>query len=209
MSSTDQIDSLPLKKLPIGIQSFSDIIEKGFIYVDKTRHIYDLLKSGKGAYFLSRPRRFGKSLLVSTLEAIFKNKKNLFKDLWIHNSEYAWEEYPVIKIDMSAIPKDTDIELAKGLKAAIKNIAEDYELKLTDTTHGEMFSELIRKLVHKFNKQAVILVDEYDDPIIRHISSPEMASKNRDILHNFYKIIKSTVIAFLKRILQCIIHSQV
>jgi len=191
MSSTDQIDSLPLKKLPIGIQSFSDIIEKGFIYVDKTEYIYDLLKSGKGAYFLSRPRRFGKSLLVSTLEAIFKNKKILFKDLWITSSEYVWEEYPVIKIDMSAIPKDTDAELIEGLKNAILDNALEAGVKVDEASPERMFQLLIRELVKKFNKQAVILIDEYDDPIIRHISNHEMANKNRDILHSFYKIIKS------------------
>ena len=110
------------KKLPIGIQSFEKLINEGAVYVDKTKYIYELLKLGFGAYFLSRPRRFGKSLLVSTLEAIFKNKRELFKGLWLDSSEYAWKEFPVIKFDMSTVAQKTDIELIVGLKDAVKKM---------------------------------------------------------------------------------------
>ncbi|MFM7458597.1 MAG: AAA family ATPase, partial [bacterium] len=84
-----------LKDLPIGVQTFREMIESKFLYVDKTREIYDLVSKPKAAYFLSRPRRFGKSLLVSTLEAIFKNERELFKGLWLDSSDYEWREYPV------------------------------------------------------------------------------------------------------------------
>ena len=180
-----------LKKLPIGIQSFQDIIEKGFLYVDKTKYINNLLASGKGAYFLSRPRRFGKSLLVSTLEAIFKNKRSLFKGLWLDSSEYVWEEFPVIKIDMSSVSKKTNLTLNQALKEAVNDNAILEGISLEDKEPERMFQLLIRALAKKYNQQVVILIDEYDDPIIKHINDPEMANKNREVLQDFYKIMKS------------------
>jgi hypothetical protein len=180
-----------LKKLPIGIQSFQDIIEKGFLYVDKTKYINNLLVSGKGAYFLSRPRRFGKSLLVSTLEAIFKNKRHLFKGLWLDSSEYVWEEFPVIKIDMSTVSKKTNLTLDQALKEAVNDNAIFEGISLEDKEPERMFQLLIRALAKKYNQQVVILIDEYDDPIIKHINDPEMANKNREVLQDFYKIMKA------------------
>ena len=91
---------IKLKPLPIGIQTFADIINGEYTYIDKTELIYKLVKDPKGVYFLSRPRRFGKSLLLSTLEALFQNRRELFKGLWIDSSEYQWEKYPVIRISM-------------------------------------------------------------------------------------------------------------
>ena len=181
-----------LKKLPIGIQSFQDIIEKGFLYVDKTKYINNLLVSGKGAYFLSRPRRFGKSLLVSTLEAIFKNKRHLFKGLWLDSSEYVWEEFPVIKFDMSTVEKSTSERLYSGLRSAIIANAIKEGINLDENKGPSLlFQELIHALVKKYNQQVVILIDEYDDPIIKHINDPEMAGKNREVLQDFYKIMKA------------------
>ncbi len=89
------------QRLPIGIQTFRDIVENDYLYVDKTEKIFDLVSGAKGVYFLSRPRRFGKSLLISTLNEIFLGNKELFKDLWIYNSDYSWEEHPVVRIDFS------------------------------------------------------------------------------------------------------------
>jgi hypothetical protein len=181
-----------LKKLPIGIQSFQDIIEKGFLYVDKTKYINNLLVSGKGAYFLSRPRRFGKSLLVSTLEAIFKNKRHLFKGLWLDSSEYVWEEFPVIKFDMSTVEKSTSERLYSGLRSAVIANAIKEGINLDENKGPSLlFQELIHALVKKYNQQVVILIDEYDDPIIKHINDPEMAGKNREVLQDFYKIMKA------------------
>ncbi|NBV99199.1 MAG: AAA family ATPase [Proteobacteria bacterium] len=181
-----------LKKLPIGKQTFSEIIEDNCLYVDKTAYIYELLSSGSKAHFLSRPRRFGKSLLVSTLGAIFRNKRHLFKGLWIDSSDYVWKEYPVINLDISAIEKDTSENLYKGLKSAISDIAENHSVKL-DSSGGpsRMFQLLIHELAKKYGEKVVVLVDEYDDPIIKHVTRPEMAAKNREVLHDFYKIMKS------------------
>jgi hypothetical protein len=179
------------KKLPLSIQSFEQLITEGAVYVDKTRHIYELLKPGFGAYFLSRPRRFGKSLLLSTLEAIFKNKRELFKGFWIYDSEYVWEEFPVIKFDMSTVDKDTAEEMSYGLKQAVKENADSYKIELEDGSAGTMFKNLIRKLYEKYNRQAVVLIDEYDAAILKHVSNPEMAGENRDVLHDFYAIMKA------------------
>ena len=88
-----------MKRLPIGIQTFRDIVQNDYLYVDKTEKIFDLVNNPKGVYFLSRPRRFGKSLLISTLDEIFQGNKELFEDLWIYNSDYAWEKHPVVRID--------------------------------------------------------------------------------------------------------------
>ena len=96
------MDKVSLKKLPIGEQSFQSLRMENRLYVDKTEHLYNLLNSEK-VYFLSRPRRFGKSLTISTLEAIFRNQRHLFKDLWIDSSDYEWKEYPIIKLDMSVV----------------------------------------------------------------------------------------------------------
>ncbi|MFM7458701.1 MAG: AAA family ATPase, partial [bacterium] len=180
------------KKLPIGIQSFEKLINEGAVYVDKTKYIYELLKSGFGAYFLSRPRRFGKSLLVSTLEAIFKNKRSLFKGLWLDSSEYAWKEFPVIKFDMSVVPQKTDLELIVGLKDAVKDNAKNEQIVLEESdSPGRMFQSLIHALVKKYGEKVVVLIDEYDDPIIKHVTRPEMAARNREVLHDFYKIMKA------------------
>ena len=179
------------KKLPLSIQSFEQLITEGAVYVDKTKYIYELLKPGFGAYFLSRPRRFGKSLLVSTLEAIFKNKRELFKGFWIYDSEYVWEEFPVIKFDMSTVDKDTDEHLKTGLEHAVRDNAENYGINLEEDTPAYMFKSLILKLKEKYRSQVVVLIDEYDSAIIKHISNPVMARKNIEILHDFYSIVKA------------------
>ncbi|MFM7457640.1 MAG: AAA family ATPase, partial [bacterium] len=140
----------------------------------------------------SRPRRFGKSLLVSTLEAIFKNERELFKGLWLDSSDYEWREYPVIKLDVSAVDKNSVEELREGLKLAVLDLAKAYAVTLEDTQSPvRLFQILIRELAKKYDAKVAILVDEYDDPIIKHISNPELALQMRDVLHDFYKIIKS------------------
>lgn len=180
-----------LKNLPVGVQTFSEIIEGSFVYVDKTKEIYDLISRPKGAYFLSRPRRFGKSLLVSTLESIFRNERELFKGLWIDSSDYEWSEYPVIKLDISAVDKNTVDELKNGLKRLLIKVAAKYDISLENLSPSEMFSDLISALSEKYKKKVVVLIDEYDDPIIKHLAKSEIALEMRDTLHDFYKIIKS------------------
>ena len=181
-----------MKSLPLGIQTFEEIIKNKHIYVDKTKHIYDLIKQGK-CYFLSRPRRFGKSLLCSTLEQVFIGNKELFKSLWIYNSDYDWKPYPVIRFDMSSIPKQTCENFADGLLRAVQKIAKtnkiEYDLNLAP---GELLQHIINTLAIKHDTRVVIIVDEYDDPILEHIDNDKMAGEIKEILRNFYKIFKSS-----------------
>ena len=178
-------------KLPVGISTFSDLIEGGYTYVDKTKIIYELVKNSKGYYFLSRPRRFGKSLLISTFESIFKGREDLFKDLWIkEESDYEWQEHPVIKLDLSNLNSKVPERLVSNLSDKLINIANDYNLEIKPNDLGLLFEELISKLYSKFDKSVVVLIDEYDSPIVSNISNPELAKKNRKALSDFFKTLK-------------------
>ncbi len=180
-----------MKKLPIGISTFRKIIEGGYLYIDKTKDIYRMINEGE-LYFLSRPRRFGKSLLVSTLDEIFSGNKDLFKGLWIYNSDWKWEKYPVIRIDMSKIKVESKIEMKQELIKMIKEIAETMEIEIKEDTYYGCFRELIEKLARKNEKKkVVILIDEYDKPIIDNITNTEEVIGIRDVLKGFYGIMKA------------------
>lgn len=178
-----------MKKLPVGIQSFETLINENFTYVDKTELLYQMITEGQ-AYFISRPRRFGKSLLISTLKAIFQNKKNLFKDLWIGKSNYDWEEYPVIWLDMSSLNNKSSEQLERDIKVQLSQIAQQYNVPLTDHTSLEIYFAILIKNLSTINK-VVVLVDEYDKPILDQINNPEIAIANREILRSFYGILKA------------------
>ena len=105
-----------LKPLPVGIQTFKDIIEGGFLYVDKTRHIYELIRYPKGYFFLSRPRRFGKSVTISTLAAIFSCNRYLFKVIWLYDCDYDWMSYPIISFDFSRLRSRTAVDVVQNIK---------------------------------------------------------------------------------------------
>ncbi|CDK31001.1 AAA family ATPase [Candidatus Babela massiliensis] len=144
-----------LKKLPIYISDFKKMIQDNYLYIDKTEYIYKLFKDSTQYYFLSRPRRFGKSLLVSTLKELFSGNKKLFKDLWIYNSDYEWQEYPVIHLDFSQIPHLTAQELRKNINNELNIIATNYNLNLkyNDTPESSL-KELIENL-SKINKVVI------------------------------------------------------
>jgi len=175
-----------MKKLPIGIQSFEILIKENYTYVDKTEYIYKLISEGR-IYFLSRPRRFGKSLTVSTLENIFKGKKELFEGLYIYD-KIEWKEYPVIRIDLSVLYYKTPQNLEESFLKEVNNIGKSYGITLTEDNYKSAFKELIEKLSKK--GKVVVLIDEYDKPIIDFITEPEINKQNRDILKNFYGILK-------------------
>ena len=177
-----------MKKLPIGIQTFRKIIEQNYLYVDKTEHIHKLIVQGS-MYFLSRPRRFGKSLLISTLNEIFQGNKELFKDLWIYNSDYTWEKHPVVRIDFSRKKAENRDELKGFILHQLNNIAGNYGFSLERDQYDEAFDELLTRL-GEINK-VVILIDEYDKPIIDNIENKELAIELREILKGFYTIIKA------------------
>jgi hypothetical protein len=179
-----------MKKLPIGIQTFSKLREGDFIYVDKTEYIYNII-SGNNYYFLSRPRRFGKSLTLSTIAEIYSGSKNLFTGLWIENN-WNWDKkHPIIHISFNSLNyKDLGLEIV--LKKELLKIGRKYELLLSETSSPELFEELIEKLAAAKGR-VVILIDEYDKPIIDFLEAENLhiAKQNRAILRNFYSIIKN------------------
>lgn len=178
-----------LKPLPIGQSDFGTIIRYNFLYVDKTQHIYNLVKL-PSKYFLSRPRRFGKSTLVSTFNEIFKGNKELFKDQWIYNSQWEWEEFPIIRLDFNGA-KDSDLKvlIINGLQYVAHTYGV-YEIVNFSTSYELILKDLIIKLYQKYNKQVVVLVDEYDKPILDIIEDTQEAERKRDILKGFYSVMK-------------------
>jgi len=176
------------KKLPIGIQNFNEIIETDCVYVDKTGFIKQLIDHGKH-FFLSRPRRFGKSLFLKTLEEVFKGNRDLFKGLEIDRSDYQWEQHPVIHFDFSKIPHQTTEKLEAGLKEAIESVALKEKISTSGQSFQTMFERLIQKLAEK--NRVVILVDEYDKPIINNLKNQDIAEGNRDLLRDVFTLFKS------------------
>jgi hypothetical protein len=180
-----------MKKLPIGISDFKKLREENFIYVDKTQYIYKLITEGGGYYFLSRPRRFGKSLLISTIRYLFEGRKELFKGLYIED-KWDWNDvHPVIRIDLSqiAITKEDDFEVQMEL--LLKEIGEDYKYRYEKKykTSGNLFL-LIKKCYDYYKKKVVILVDEYDKVILDNIENKTEVEKIRESLKNFYGVLK-------------------
>jgi hypothetical protein len=179
-----------MKKLPIGIQTFSEIITENYLYVDKTKEITELLQGGK-YLFLSRPRRFGKSLLISTLSEIFSGNKELFQGLYIYD-KIEWQSYPVILIDFNKISYTNDKIFEASLLSFLDKTAAKYEIELSDTFIKDKFGELIEKISEKTQQKVVVLIDEYDKPIVEHIDDIEKATKNREIMRDFFGILKSS-----------------
>ncbi len=178
-----------MKRLPIGIQTFRDIILNDYLYIDKTEKIFDLVENPKGVYFFSRPRRFGKSLLISTLNEIFEGSKELFKDQWIYNADYDWKKYPVLRIDFSKSKARNEDELINFIVYQLDKTAQTYGITLKQTQYDIKFDELLTKL-SEINK-VVLLIDEYDKPIIDNIENKDLAVELREILKGFYTIIKA------------------
>ncbi len=176
-----------MKKLPIGIQTFCDIVEGNYLYVDKTKDIYSLFADGGKYYFLSRPRRFGKSLLISTLKEIFSGNKELFKGLWIYD-ELTWEKHPVIHLNFLGLEYGSREALIETLEYVVNQNAKAHGVRLKEKGYEKRFRELIVGL-SKLNK-AVLLVDEYDKPLIDFIDKKEIAKKNENVLKTFYGVIK-------------------
>jgi hypothetical protein len=177
-----------VKKLPIGNQIFWKIIEGDRLYVDKTDLLIDLVDYE--AVFLSRPRRFGKSLLLSTVEELFSGDERLFEGLKISEKGYKFEKFPVIYLDMTMISTSPDLVMEQ-LFNKLKEIASEEELELKSTTPDGALVNLIKTLRKKYNKDVVVLIDEYDDPVSSHLDDLPLAKKNGEILRGFYGQFKS------------------
>jgi Predicted AAA-ATPase/PD-(D/E)XK nuclease superfamily len=178
-----------MKNLPIGNQYLSEFAETDSIYVDKTKLVYQLAKTSK-YYFLSRPRRFGKSLLVSTLQELFEGNKILFRDLWIEDNWDWSQKSPVIL--MSFAPLDyQNMPLGRAIEEALSDIAKDKGITLTKKTFKTQFGELI-KILYKQHGRVVILIDEYDKPIIEYLEDNHLkqAKANQKVLKAFYSVLK-------------------
>ena len=176
--------------LPIGIQSFEKLRSEGFLYVDKTALVYKLANS-RLPYFLSRPRRFGKSLLLSTLEAYFQGKKELFKGLAIEQLEKDWKEYPVLHLDLNAEKYDSRKALESILERQLKGWEKLYETGGEGITHSGRFMTVIRKAYEKTGRRVVVLVDEYDKPMLRSMHDEALQKDFRETLTAFYTVLKS------------------
>jgi len=179
-----------LQKLPIGIQTFSKIRNGDYLYIDKTKEAYDLIESGTIFYFLSRPRRFGKSLFLSTLQSIFEGKKEYFKDLYIYD-KWDWEEkYPVIKLDWNMKLQTID-DLNDRLKETLKDNQDRLDVKCPDDISLHIcFERLIKETYKKYNSQVVVLIDEYDKPILDVIDNKPQAKEHREYIKGLYTILK-------------------
>lgn len=178
------------RKLPIGIQSFEKIRTGGFTYIDKTDLIYQLASS-KSPYFLSRPRRFGKSLLMSTLEAYFLGKKELFTGLAMETLETEWKEYPVLHLDLNARNYDSKEALVAILNQHLEKWEAKYGDEKKERSPEERFSYLLERIHEASGSQVVILIDEYDKPLLQTIGNEKLQEQYKNILKAFYGVLKS------------------
>jgi len=178
-----------MKKLPIGIQSFDKIRSDDFYYVDKTRYVYELTQKGQ-YYFLSRPRRFGKSLFLDTLSQAFTGKKEYFSGLFLEH-HWDWDVcYPVISLSFGTGVVDNRSELNNSIFSMLREQTNLHGLTLEETAIPFRFRELIIKLHDQHQQKVVILIDEYDKPILDNIENPDIAKEIREGLKNFYSVIK-------------------
>ncbi len=180
-----------IRKLPLGIQSFEKLRKEDYLYVDKTELIHKLITTGR-SYFLSRPRRFGKSLLVSTLEAYFLGKKDLFKGLALENLEQEWIKYPVIKFSLAGGDFTTENGLYDKLKYTISDFETQYELPKEESFSLPVrFNAALKNANKKTGLSVVVLVDEYDTPILKTMDLyPELEQKSREFFKSFFATLK-------------------
>ena len=177
-------------KYPVGIQNFEKLRKEGFLYVDKTALVRQLAEQGC-YYFLSRPRRFGKSLLLSTLQAYFEGKRELFKGLAIDTDEMSWEAHPILYLDLNTEKYESKEALENKLDAFLAEGEALYGKRYETRSLGIRFENLIRNACEKTGKRVVILIDEYDKPMLQAIGKPELQEEYRNTLKGFYGALKS------------------
>jgi len=180
------------RKYPVGIQTFSRLREEGYLYIDKTDLVWKMTKESPFV-FLNRPRRFGKSLLTTTLEAYFKGQKELFEGLKIMDLETEWARYPVIHLDLStAKNKPSSEELQRKLSLLLEPIEETFGSKESEKTPGEKFQGLIRRAYQKTGKQVAVIIDEYDAPLLDVLHEESLLPEFRRVMQEFYQPLKAS-----------------
>ena len=180
-----------MRKYPIGIQTFSEIIRGGYLYVDKTDLVWQMANYAK-FIFMSRPRRFGKSLLTSTLESYFNGEKELFEGLEIMDLEKEWEQYPVIRLDLSqAKGRETADDLRQSLMFMLRDLLEYYGRGKEEVTPGQCLTGIIQRALAKTGKQVVVLIDEYDAPLLEVLHEEETLDAKRKVMQEFYQPLKA------------------
>ena len=184
--------------LPIGMQDFADIRERGFVYVDKTAHVHELITGSGKQFFLSRPRRFGKSLLCSTLEALFEGRRELFGEiagrpaLAINTLDWEWKKHPVLRLDLNAGVYSKGVEeLHSTLSRELKREAWKHAIVLDNDTCINQFASLIEKCCEKTGEKAVVIIDEYDKPLLETMTDKDLHTAIRGELKGFYGVLKS------------------
>jgi hypothetical protein len=178
------------RNLPIGIQDFEKLRNGGCVYADKTTYVYKLVKT-ETPYFLSRPRRFGKSLLISTLKAYFEGKKELFAGLAIAEIEKDWTEHPVFLIDLNVGQYGSVAELNASLGSRLRALESEWGADALDEPLASRFNNIIRRAADKTGKKVVILIDEYDKPLVQHLENDLIQEEFRAVLKSFYGVLKS------------------
>ena len=178
--------------LPLDVNTFSTLRNNDFVYIDKTHHIYKLFEERGSYFFLARPRRFGKSLLLSTLKELFEGNKQLFEGLWISNADYEWKYHPIIELDFSIIPSATKEELINSLNWRLDEIARRFNIDTSFSPYPPTkLVTIVEKLASHYGPNSVvILVDEYDKPILNNISSQSAAEIMSATLKQFYEAFK-------------------
>jgi len=177
-------------KYPIGIQNFEKLRREGYVYVDKTRQMWKMVSEGS-YYFLSRPRRFGKSLMVSTLEAFFSGQRDLFKGLFVDGVEWDWQEYPIMHLDLNTAKYDCAEALDNMLEEFLSRQEALYGRNESERSFGLRFQGVLRRAFEKTGLHVVVLVDEYDKPMLQAIGKPELQQEYRGTLKAFYGALKS------------------
>ena len=178
-------------KYPIGIQNFEKLRREDYVYVDKTELIWKMVSEG-AYYFLSRPRRFGKSLLISTLEAFFSGQRDLFKGLYVESVDWDWQEYPIMHLDLNTEKYESVQVLSDRLDLFLSVNEDVYGRNEYEKSLGARFEGVMRRAFEKTGKQVVVLVDEYDKPMLQAIGNDALQTEFRDTLKAFYGALKSS-----------------
>ena len=179
------------RKYPVGIQTFSEIIREGYVYIDKTDLIWQMAHYAK-YIFMSRPRRFGKSLLTSTLESYFRGEKELFEGLKIAKQETEWKVYPTLRLDLSqAKGQDNADELRSTLMWLLRPLADIYGREADETSPGKLLTGIMKRATQQTGQQVVVIIDEYDAPLLEVLHEAELLDSMRKVMQEFYQPLKA------------------